>query len=475
MIASGLVAVCQLLRIPCSVTGIFVGAVVVSTWFGGTGPGSVAIVVLLFLNGRLLLPHAPTANSWLRLGAFVLFNGFLSWFVGLRRRAFGKLIVELLLYRSIFSWVPMGIVLFGLDRRVLFFNPALERLYGWSLDELRGRPLPIPDSELKEWEKLQDTLRKGGSFLNILAKRVRKDGSEFHVRLSGTPVKDDYGIVSALVGLAVEVDTKSEVLLERTRLEFLLHNSSDFICITNLDQQVQFINNTGRDMIGIGEGQTEHPTALLSLFQDEDHATITSRMLPMALDGAPMVGPLHLKNLRTGDLVPVQGAIHGIPGPGTGSIEFFAYILQNRSDVNRAEARQIRSENAFKTLFRNAPVAMALVNTNGEPFDSNERFQQLFGYSADEVKQGPFSRFVHPEDLARGRQIFLELASGKTESYQVNKRLRDKKGDQFWGKMTVSLVRGDGGEPSYCISMVEPIPPSLVSADLSQQPIRLVG
>jgi PAS domain S-box-containing protein len=474
-IASVLVALCPLLHISCSVKGIFVAAVFASTWFGGTAPGLVAIAVLLLLNSRLLLPPAPTVESWLHLAVFVLINGLLSWFVGLRRRSFARLVVELLQYRLIFSWLPIGIVLFDLDRTVRFFNPAFERLYGWSLDELRGKPLPIPESELTKWDELQDKLRKGGSFRNILAKRVRKDGSEFNALLSGIPVKDDYGIVSTLVGLAIEADPKPEVLLERKRLEFLLNNSSDFICITDLDQRIQFINSTGKDMVGIGEGQAEQLTPLLSLFQEEDHATITGTMLTMALDGAPMMRPLNLKNLTTGDLVPVQGTIRGITDPGTGSIGFLAYILQNRSDLNRAEARRIRAENAFKTLFRNAPVAMALVNTNGVPFDSNERFQQLLGYSAEEVKQGPFARFVHPEDLPRGREIFLELASGKTESYQVNKRLCDKNGNQLWAKMTVSLVRGDGGEPSYCISMVEPIAPSSVSAGLSQQPIRLVG
>jgi PAS domain S-box-containing protein len=475
VVASGLVELSLLLHLSYNVTGIFVGAVVASTCFSGTGPGLATIGVLLVLIGRLLLPAVPTAASWLHLAVFVFFSAALSRFVGMRRRVFAKLVIELQQYRSIFYWAPMGIVLLGRNRVVQFLNPAFEKLYGWSLEELRGRPLPIPESELEDWDKLEDTLNEGGSFVNHPAKRVRKDGVEIHVLISGTSVADDDGSSGGLVGLAIEAGPRPEVLLERKRLECLVNNSSDFICITDLDHRVRFLNNTGKDMVGMREGESELMMPLLSLFQEEDHATITGTMIPLTLDGFPLDRPLYLKNLRTGDLVPVQGPIRTMTDARTGTVSYLAYVLQNRSDLNRAEASRVRAEKAFSTLLKAAPIAIALVNTQGQPFDSNEKFQQLFGYSAEEVKQGPFSKFVHPEDLPRGRQVFLELASGKTDSYQVNKRLCHKNGNQFWAKMTVSLVRGDSGEPSYCISMVEPIGPAASSVDLPQQPIRMVG
>lgn len=132
-----------------------------------------------------------------------------------------------------------------------------------------------------------------------------------------------------------------------------------------------------------------------------------------------------------------------------------AYVFQNISDAARAEATGHGLHAAFKTLFHAVPVALALVSTSGQLFDSNERFHPFFGYAAEEIKAMPFASLVYPEDLPRTKLHFVDLVSGKKHSYQVHLRLCGKNGDVFGAKMTVSLVRGNDRRPNYCISIVE--------------------
>ena len=69
----------------------------------------------------------------------------------------------------------------------------------------------------------------------------------------------------------------------------------------------------------------------------------------------------------------------------------------------------------------------------------------------------PFARFVHPEDLKSGRDLFLQLAAGKIDHYEVYKRLVPRDGNEFYTKMTVNLMRDAKGLPSHTISMIEPL------------------
>ncbi len=223
IIASALILLSQHYGIPCSVAGMFVAAVVVSTWFGGMGPGFLTIVLLVVLLGRF---SQPASGSWFHLLVLAIANGLLCRLLNWRRRLFARLVVELIQLRKIVYWAPTPLVLFGLDRTIQFFNPAFTRVYGWSLEELRGKTFPVPEAESDQWHALLKSVQGGGSFLNVPTKRLRKDGSEVRVVISGAPVTDDAGNPAAIVGLALEAEPRPEVLLERARLEFLVQHSS---------------------------------------------------------------------------------------------------------------------------------------------------------------------------------------------------------------------------------------------------------
>jgi PAS domain S-box-containing protein len=453
LITSALVVFCRWIGIPCVASGWFAAAIILSTWFGGLGPGASTIILMLLLNRRLLpFDSAPQP------GLFVLIfdAAFLCWFVAWRRRLFARVVFELLQLRRVVYWAPAAIVLLGGDRTIQFFNPAFTALYGWSLEELRGKRFPVPDSERQQWEILEETILRGGSFLNVPTRRMRKDGVEIPVLISGAPVTDAKGNPAGLVGMVLGAQPHPEVLLERERLEFLVEHSSDFICVADLNNMIHFMNHSGRAMAGIGD---EDPLecSVLSLFRDQDIDTLRSKLLPLALEGEAFHTRLYLKNPQLRGHVPVFGGVTILRDSITSAPDFFVYTFQNISDLTRSEARLGRSEAAFRILLDSVPVAVALINIQGRIFETNERFQEIFGYSADELRGMLCAKLAHPDDFPRTRGIFSELISGKLDRYKVVKRLYSKAAEVIPCRMTVSLVRGDGGEPSYCICVVQPV------------------
>jgi PAS domain-containing protein len=63
---------------------------------------------------------------------------------------------------------PVGILEVDLESRVIRWNPAAERIFGWSPEEILGRPVPIvPPSKQAEFEDVLATVRSGRRYPNV--------------------------------------------------------------------------------------------------------------------------------------------------------------------------------------------------------------------------------------------------------------------------------------------------------------------
>ena len=92
---------------------------------------------------------------------------------------------------------PLALVEFGLDTRIRLWNPAAERIFGWSSEEILGRDgLPMaPPSKRAEAEDLFARVRAGEWVNDYETVRLRKDGTLVAVSIASAPVRDGSGRV----------------------------------------------------------------------------------------------------------------------------------------------------------------------------------------------------------------------------------------------------------------------------------------
>jgi hypothetical protein len=128
------------------------------------------------------------------------------------------------------------------------------------------------------------------------------------------------------------------------------------------------------------------------------------------------------------------------------------------SKRKRTENALQASEERFRTTFENAGIGMALVDRQGHPLKCNPALQKMLGYNETELSSGMlFTEFTHPEDRELGRGLYGELAEGKRDKYEIEKRYFNKDGRVIWGLLVVSLVKDREGVPSYAVGMVQDI------------------
>ncbi|MGH3064106.1 MAG: PAS domain-containing sensor histidine kinase [Gaiellaceae bacterium] len=124
---------------------------------------------------------------------------------------------------------PLALVEFGLDTRIRLWNPAAERIFGWSSEEMLGRgDLPMaPPAKRAESEELFARVRAGEPVYDYETVRQRKDGTLVDVSIAAAPVRDGAGrVVGNMVAYSDITERKAQEA-EVHRLNAELHARLD--------------------------------------------------------------------------------------------------------------------------------------------------------------------------------------------------------------------------------------------------------
>jgi len=139
------------------------------------------------------------------------------------------------------------------------------------------------------------------------------------------------------------------------------------------------------------------------------------------------------------------------------------------TERKRADELLRESEQRFRTTFENAGVGMALVDMQGHPVKSNSALREMLGYSEEELSRMAFTEFTHPDDRDLDWGLYSELAAGKRDKYEIEKRYLKKGGGVVWGQLIVSLVKDRNGRPIYALGMVQDV----TARKLGEEELRL--
>ncbi|OAN64711.1 hypothetical protein A8B79_00775 [Balneola sp. EhC07] len=77
------------------------------------------------------------------------------------------------------------------------------------------------------------------------------------------------------------------------------------------------------------------------------------------------------------------------------------------------------SEQKYRSLFDQNPNAVFSVSPVGKLINANKVLEQLIGYSADEMKNSTFQRFVDETQVERVRKHFLLALKGRSQTYET--------------------------------------------------------
>ena len=316
---------------------------------------------------------------------------------------------------------PDGLLLVD-EGAVVFVNPAMERMSGWSRDDLVGRPVEtlVPEEvrtrhgELRGEYGVTPRPRSMGDGLRLRLRRADGDGLPVEIALAPVEVA---GRVMTLATVR-DVSARWEAEEELARLARLLDLVPDTVIVVDLaTSRIQHVNRAATDLLEYPEDQlVGMPTAAL---RPEDPTAIPSGAGPFPRDLLADRHDLREVRLRTRTGGVVDCEVHGTIVEGQLGGQVLVNVVRDVGERLALERRLRESEESLRAAFEQAPVGIAITRVDDRGrrtfVRTNVAFTDMFGYAPDaldgldtgvlvpaEHREG--SRTATPKDL-RGRTV----------------------------------------------------------------------
>jgi PAS domain S-box-containing protein len=277
-------------------------------------------------------------------------------------------------YESLVETSPAAIMTVDMDATVTSWNPAAERLLGYTREEAIGRnidELVAKGSDLRgEAEEISRKAGRGEP-VHVVARRTRKDGSLVDVDVVAAPIF----VAGEQVGLYAIYSDISELQRQKQYYESLLESSPSAIVTVDLDATVRSWNTAAEELFGytseeaVGRNLDELVASRSDLRAEAEQ---------LNREGMQR-GGVHLVTTRTrkdGSLVDVDivGAPIIVAGEQVGLYAIY-------SDVGELQ----RQRRYYESLVEMSPTAIATVDRDDKITAWNPAAEGLFGYSRAEA------------------------------------------------------------------------------------------
>jgi two-component system cell cycle sensor histidine kinase/response regulator CckA len=151
---------------------------------------------------------------------------------------------------------PLAITAVDTDANVTMWNAAAERMFGWTFEEVQGKPLPyVPDSEREDFEARFRASQQGVYVTAAECRRLRKDGSFIDIRISAAPLQDGQGHIRGSMAVISDLTEQTQARETMRLMESAVQQANDSVMITDihLDEpgpKILFVNPAFTRMTG---------------------------------------------------------------------------------------------------------------------------------------------------------------------------------------------------------------------------------
>ncbi|MGA9919985.1 MAG: EAL domain-containing protein [Candidatus Dormiibacterota bacterium] len=155
------------------------------------------------------------------------------------------------LLRATVTMSPVGLTVVDVGGTALLWNPAAERIFGWSMSEVVGNPLPTIDARSRdEFDRLRNGSVAGVDVLDFDVRRLHRDGHLVDAAISTVALMDPKGQVTAVLAAYQDITGRKVAEAELVRQA----HEDELTCLLNrrgLLEQLIHLRDLGRRRVSV--------------------------------------------------------------------------------------------------------------------------------------------------------------------------------------------------------------------------------
>ena len=235
--------------------------------------------------------------------------------------------------------------------------------------------------------------------------------------------------------------------LEEQELLRFTDAGSDVIGLFDLDGRVLFVNAPGSYIATFDATQDpfRHVVA-------EDRERVRAEYAEIARTGEPrrlefsVVGFDGKVHMMQSEATPVRDA--------SGKV---AAVLRIGRDLTAERRDEAAMRLALDTLLEQAPMGIAIADSQGRYLRINRNLRQIFGYKDADVSGRHLWDDTHHADRPRIDALVRDLQAGRIDRFTVEKRIVRGDGEVRWVDCGVALVQPPLGGPAFMIEVAQDV------------------
>lgn len=352
------------------------------------------------------------------------------------------------------EYSPLPIIEWDESRKITLWNPAAEKLFGYTQEEVLGKTtkIIIADKDLqKAKENTYLLYQNQQSYTALLLHNITKSNKEIICLWSNALIKDDKGNIKGVVSIAQDItqQVKAErALKEREHLLSLVYDTAtSAICVLNEEGIFQKVNKAFTYITGYEE-QDVLGKPFISILKEKDRELAETHQLKV------IYGLVHkLRNWqirkKNGEFCDVYIVSQDIK-----SEDGSALVVTTFTDITQIKKSELllkQSELKYRNLFENSIVGIFRTTLDGKVLEANQKAKDIFGWQNINEINIPNDIYVYAED----RNRFLELlkTNGMVENYEFFAKKHN--GEQIWISISAQFYPEFNWIEGACIDITD--------------------
>ena len=354
--------------------------------------------------------------------------------------------------------MPVGCIVHDSEFRITDWNPAAERIFGFTKAEVQGT-VPdrlVPEAVRLDLDSLKQRLKEGDMTAHSLNENLTKDGRTIICEWHNTPLKQADGTVTGVLSMVAEVTDRVRAIEQLRESEerfrtmadsapmLLWLSGSDGLCTFFNQTWLKFTGRTLEQEIGTGWAEGVHPEDVRCCLQTYRSAFQARESFQMEY------------RLRRAD-----GEYRWILDAGTPRFtpggNFVGYIGCAIDITDRKQASEAvrESEARYRHLIESTIEGVWVVDAEGKTVFVNRQMAEMLGYTPEEMQGQPLLAFLDEESLPLATAGSSRRRQGIQERQDLKFRRQD--GSQLWAIVSTNPIFDAAGNCAGALSAITDI------------------